>query len=121
MRLPNAENAIVDIRKLIEYCLNIDNPRGSHKARVFAAALGITVENAAELREKLLEVARTTEIAVLGEIDIYGQRYTVDFDLSTSIGTAPVRSGWIVLRGENIPRLTTCFVLKRRRDGEETN
>ena len=121
MRLPNGENAIVDIRKLTEYCLDIDNPRGSHKARVFAAALGITVENAAELREKLLEVAATTVAAVLGETDIYGQRYTVDFELTTTVGTAPVRSGWIVLHDENIPRLTTCFVLKRRRDAKETN
>jgi hypothetical protein len=121
MRLPNGENAVVDIRKLTDYCLNIDNPRGSHKARVFAAALGITVENAAELREKLLDAARTTEAAVLGEIDVYGQRYTVDFKLTTSVGTASVRSGWLILLDETIPRLTTCYVLKRKRNAEETN
>lgn len=121
MRLPNGENAIVDIRKLSDYCLNIDNPRGSHKARVFAEALGITAANADELRETLLEVARTTDAAILGETDIYGQRYTVDFELTNAVGSAPVRSGWIVLHGENIPRLTTCFVIKRRRNEEETN
>ncbi|MCW5959807.1 MAG: hypothetical protein KIS76_06555 [Pyrinomonadaceae bacterium] len=121
MRLPNGENAIVDIRKLTKYCLDIDNPRGSHKASVFAAALGITVENAAELREKLLEIAKTTETAVLGEPDIYGQRYTVDFELTTNIGSAPVRCGWIILHSESIPRLTTCFVLKRRQNAKETN
>ena len=121
MRLPNGENAIVDIRKLTEYCLDIDNPRGSHKARVFAAALGITVENAAELRDKLLEIAGKTESAVSGETDVYGRRYTVDFELTTNVGTAPVRSGWIILHSENIPRLTTCYVLKRRQNAEETN
>jgi len=41
MLLPNGENAIVDIRKLRDYCLNPDNPRGGNKARVFVAALGI--------------------------------------------------------------------------------
>ena len=101
--------------------MDIDNPRGSHKARVFAAALGITVENAAELREKLLEVAGTTESVVSGETDIYGQRYTIDFELTTNVGTAPVRSGWIILHSESIPRLTTCYVLKRRRNAEEKN
>ena len=121
MRLPNGKNAIVDIRKLTQYCLDIDNPRGSHKARVFAAALGITLENAEELREKLLEIASTIESAVLGETDIYGQRYTVDFELTTNVGIAPVRSGWIILHSESIPRLTTCYVLKRRRNAEETN
>ncbi|MGI8493942.1 MAG: DUF6883 domain-containing protein [Pyrinomonadaceae bacterium] len=121
MRLPNGENAIVDIRKLTQYCLHVDNPRGSHKARVFAGTLGITIEAAAELREKLLEIASTTDDAVSGETDVYGQRYTVDFQLTTTVGTAPVRSGWITLRDENIPRLTTCYVLKRRRNAKETN
>lgn len=121
MRLPNGKNAVVDIRKLTEYCLDIDNPRGRHKARVFAASLGITVENAARLREKLLEAARTIDSAVLGENDAYGQRYTIDFELTTGVGTASVRSGWIILHSETIPRLTTCYVLKRRRNAEETN
>lgn len=121
MRLPNGENAIVDIRKLTEYCLNPDNPRGRHKARVFAAALGITVSNAEELREKLLEIARTTKSAISGESDAYGERYIVDFDWTTATGTAPVRSTWIVLNSEDTPRLTSCYVLRRRQDAKETN
>lgn len=59
MLLPNGENAVVDIRKLRDYCLNPDNPRGSNKARVFSAALGLMVAEAEGLRVKLLEVART--------------------------------------------------------------
>lgn len=121
MRLPNGENAVVDFRKLTEYCLNPENPRGRHKARVFASVLGITVEDADELREKLLYIASTTESAVVGENDIYGQRYVVDFDWSTAIGTAPVRSTWIVLTEEDFPRLTSCYVLKRSQDAQETN
>jgi hypothetical protein len=114
MLLPNGERAIVDIRKLRDYCLNPDNPRGSGKARVFAAALGITAEDASELRKRLLEIARTEE-AELGELDIYGQRYTVDFEMVTESGKAIVRSGWIVLHDETVPRLTTCYVRKRKR------
>ncbi|WP_200235400.1 DUF6883 domain-containing protein [Thiohalocapsa halophila] len=42
MKLPNANQAVVDLEKLRGYCLNPAHPRGRHKARVFAAALGIT-------------------------------------------------------------------------------
>ena len=78
MLLPNGEQAIVDIRKLRDYCLNPDNPRGSRKARVFRSALGMTKVDAAALRQKLLQVD-ALEQAKVGEIDRYGQRYTLDF------------------------------------------
>ncbi len=114
MLLPNGEHAIVDIKKLRDYCLNQDSPRGSRKARVFAAALGITAVDAPKLRERLLEVARTGE-AQLGELDMYGQRYTIDFEMKTEVGNAVVRSGWIILRDETVPRLTTCYVRRKKR------
>jgi hypothetical protein len=114
MLLPNGKRAIVDIRKLRDYCLNPDNPRGSGKARVFARALGITAKDAAELRAKLLEIAGSEE-AVIGEVDVYGQRYTIDFEIKNAVGNAVVRSGWIVLRDESAPRFTTCYVKKRKK------
>jgi hypothetical protein len=40
MKLPNAAQALVDLAKLRDYCLNPAHPRGRHKARVFATALG---------------------------------------------------------------------------------
>lgn len=48
--------------------------------------------------------------AVSGENDSYGQRYTLDFEVRHE-RSAVVRSSWIVLTGEDFPRLTTCFVL----------
>ncbi|MGH7960744.1 MAG: DUF6883 domain-containing protein [Candidatus Binatia bacterium] len=114
MLLPNGERAIVDLRKLRDYCLNPDSPRGRHKARIFRAALGITAAEAPQLRAKLLEVART-EKAQRGELDLYGQRYTIDFEMHTQVGKATVRSSWIVLQGKPMPRLTTCYIKKRRR------
>jgi hypothetical protein len=114
MLLPNGKLAIVDIRKLRDYCLNPDNPRGSAKARVFASALGITAKDADKLRARLLEIAGSEDVAV-GELDLFGQRYTIDFEMETETGKAELRSGWIVLRSETAPRLTTCYVKKRRR------
>ena len=113
MKLPNGDEAIVDIRKLTEYCLDPGHLRGRHKARVFAAALGLTAENAEELRQLLLASAAAVD-AELTSIDQYGDRYVLDFDVARGSWTARVRSGWIIRRGEQIPRLTSCYVLPRR-------
>ncbi len=51
--MPGGDAAIVDREKLTGYCLNPEHPRGKHKARVFATALGFTVENADDLRAAL--------------------------------------------------------------------
>jgi hypothetical protein len=56
-KLPNAEKAVVEVRKLRDYCLSPEHPRGKHKARVFASALGLTREDAGVLREALLSAA----------------------------------------------------------------
>ena len=114
MLLPNGKRAIVDIRKLRDYCLNPDNPRGSAKARVFASALEITAKDADKLRARLLEIA-ASEDASVGELDLYGQRYTIDFEMETETRSAELRSSWIILRSETTPRLTTCYVKKRKR------
>jgi hypothetical protein len=114
MLLPNGERAIVDIRKLRDYCLNPDNPRGSRKARVFRSALGMTKRDAPALRQRLLQVA-ASEQAQVGEFDRYGQRYTLDFELRKGTRKVVVCSGWIILSNETVPRLTTCYVKKRKR------
>lgn len=110
MKLPNSERAVVDIRKLRDYCLNPEHRRGRHKARVFAVALGLTADDAEELRDALLAAARGDD-AIPAELDNYGQRYVLDFDMSRANRRATVRSSWIVRRGEDFARLTSCYVI----------
>lgn len=110
MKLPNPREAVVEARKLRDYCLSPQHPRGRHKARVFASALGLTAEDAELLREVLLRAALSEE-AVVTDRDRYGKRYVLDFDMETEAGTATIRSGWIVRRDEEFPRLTSCWVL----------
>ena len=110
MKLPNAARAIVEIEKLRDYCLSESHPRGKHKARVFAIALGLTAIDVTELREAILSAIQTEE-AVTGERDDYGQRYLVDFSMKRRGREAIIRSAWIVRQGENVPRLTSCYVL----------
>jgi hypothetical protein len=54
MTLPNAERAIIDIRKLRDYCLNPLHDEGQHKARLFVTILGMTADDAEALRDLLL-------------------------------------------------------------------
>jgi len=58
MRVPNGEQATVDVRKLRDYCLNPLHPEGKHKARLFAAALNMTDGDAESLRTALLQVVQ---------------------------------------------------------------
>lgn len=110
MIVPNAENAFVDIRKLADYCLNPNHGIGKFKARVFQSALDLTIDDAEELKMALLSAVKYNE-AQAGKFDKFGQRYTVDFEMTRGSKKATIRSGWIIKTGENFPSLTTCFVI----------
>lgn len=109
MKLPNGDRAVVDIEKLKGYCLNPQHSRGRNKARVFAS-VGIRDGDADELRVALLAAAVEAD-AQPGAANIYGQRYVVDFEMIRRDRTVRVRSTWIVRVEEDVPRLTSCFVL----------
>lgn len=110
MKIPNADGAVVDIRKLTDYCLSHEHPRGKHKARVFLSALGMTSAHARELKDILLQKVMSNDCAI-GSIDEYGARYIVDFHYVKGNREAMIRSTWIIKVGETTPRLTSCFVL----------
>jgi hypothetical protein len=110
MRLPNGDKAIIEIAKLREYCLSATHPRGKHKARVFQSALGISAEHAEELRDRLLAAA-SNEDAIIGDSDRYGIRYIIDSAMIRRGHSAVVRSCWIILNSDSVPRFVTCFVL----------
>lgn len=110
MKLPNGHRAVVDLRKLTEYCLNAGHLRGRHKARVFAAALDLTVADAGELKQLLLLAAASDDAQPAG-VDQFGVQYVLDFDVSRGPWTARVRSRWIIRNDDVTPQLTTCYVL----------
>ena len=110
MIIPNADRAIVDIRKLRDYCLNPMHDDGKHKARLFATAIGITARHANELREELIQIVKTHD-ANLGRRDKYGQRYSIDFIFHWRGKQAMIRSGWIIEHNSDTPKLTTCYPL----------
>jgi len=111
-RVPTFRDIEVDIRKLREYCLSEDHPRGRHKARVFRSRLGLANSDADFLKQALLDAAhnRQADLHFSGR-DRHGRRYVLDFAFNTAAGSAVVRSGWIVPTGRQVLRFITCYVL----------
>ena len=110
MKLPHANQAVIDPRKVTDYCLSPDHEDGQHKAHLFQTLLGLTINDADELIAALRHAA-ATEDATLGKADKYGQRYVIDFRFMGRNGSATIRSAWMIRTHETVPRLVTCFVL----------
>jgi len=70
----------------------------------------MTKAHAAELRNALLQKVGSVDCGV-GRVDEYGARFLVDFPYTRGGREATIRSTWIIKTGEDIPRLTSCFVL----------
>ena len=109
-RLPRGDRAIIDIRKIREYCLNPSHPRGRHKVGVFRDAFGIRQNDAAWLRAALLEGARSGEALHLGT-DARGSQWRLDVSIERQGKRGVVRTIWIVRAGDQVPRFVTCWVL----------
>jgi len=109
-RLPNSDEAVLDIRKIEDYCLSASHPRGRHKARVFREALELQRSDAARLRDVLLETARSGE-AFQVAADAWGTHWRLDATIKRQGKSTVVRSIWIVRTGESLPRFVTRWVL----------
>jgi hypothetical protein len=110
MFLPNEQNAFIDDRKLIDYCLSENHPIGKHKARVFMSALGFSLEHFQELKEGILNEILESE-ATQTEINQYGVLYVIDVNIKNPPKEAMVKTSWIVRKDEDFPRLTSCYVI----------
>ena len=108
--LPNFNNAVLDIRKLNDYCLNPFHPKGKDKARVFRAALGLTQRDAVWLRGEILQnlgyapATRQTE-------DQYGVRYEVNIKITKQNMSAILSTVWMIAHNDVRPTLITCRIL----------
>ena len=112
MKPPNADRAVVDIAKLRDYSLNSAHPEGKHKARVLAAMLGFAASDAEKLREMILAAVLRHE-ATEGNADAHGTRYTVDFETQGLRDMVTIRTAWIIDTGETVPRLVSCYVIRK--------
>ncbi len=111
MKLPNAERAVIDDRKLFEYVLSPNHPHGRTHAALFERLLGITRANADVLR-RALQQAATSADAIEQPDEGFGTKYEIRFSLDGPRGSYKVLSVWIIDRdiGEAIPRLVTAYI-----------
>ena len=109
--LPNYKQAFIALEKLNDYCLNPLHPVGKDKAIVFRSALGFTDQDANLLSRIIIEQLPENE-AILGKVDQYGKRYEVDMKICNLDKVAVIRTGWIIKKSEDFPRLITCYVIK---------
>ncbi|MEA2563286.1 MAG: hypothetical protein QOH06_4790 [Acidobacteriota bacterium] len=108
MKLPNAEHAVVDPRKLRDYALSPVHPVGRFKAAFFAR-VGFTTENWESLKLELRQMV-LHDSAEPSERTEYGQKYLVRGIITGPTGvSAEIRSVWIILNGEQVPRLVTIY------------
>ncbi len=109
---PHFGDVVVEVAKLRDYCLSDAHPRGRHKARVFRSRLGLGAEDAPFLLAALLDAVRDRRTELSRTVaDHYGQRYLLDFVLTTVAGAAVVRSTWIVRTDDDVLRMVSCYVL----------
>lgn len=109
MTFPNPDRAIVDLRKLEDYCLDSFHPRGKHKAKVFESALGLLRKDAPMLRDMILERIETSK-CVEGSTDLHGARFSADLRITVGKRSAIVATAWMIRDGEDFARLTTCYI-----------
>src|SRR6266852_5826005 len=109
-RLPHSDMAIIDIRKIEDYCLSPSHPRGRHKARVFREALGLQRSDAAWLRDVMLAAVRSSTASQVAA-DAWGTHWRLDAAISRQGKSVVVRTIWIVRTGEIAPTFVTCWVL----------
>jgi hypothetical protein len=108
MKIPNAEHAIIDQRKLVDYLLNPEHRRGASKATLLNM-FGYTATNWDRLAADLRRDHLTVDAAVERETP-YGKRYEIHAMLTTPTGRLLMaRSIWQIDTGTSIPRLITLY------------
>jgi hypothetical protein len=111
MKLPNAEAAIVERAKVVDYLLNPTHRHGASKARFFAE-FGFRAEAWEELALVLWEHGRQNEVSEVRETG-FGPRYEVEGELLAPDGRRPrICTVWQVDEGQIAPRLITAYPLE---------
>lgn len=107
MRLPNADLAVIESRKIVDYLLNAAHPDNGGKAAFFES-VGFALSRPELLIEALRAVAQ-------GEVGSkitsgHGDKYVIDGTLTSAGGRiGPVRTVWIIDRGTTTPRFVTAY------------
>ncbi|ACK72903.1 hypothetical protein PCC7424_4540 [Gloeothece citriformis PCC 7424] len=122
MKLPYGnqvdQQQIID--KLTTYSLNFDHKEGKHKAGLFKDKLGILLENQEIILTALRQAAINEEL-IYQTTSEYRNKYVIDFNLTTEVGTSIIRSCWIIRLTEVYPRLITVYQSIKENEEDSSN
>ena len=108
MKLPNYEKAIVPQEKITGMLLSLTHPDKRERAKFFMS-FGFSAESWKVLARALRRHAANHDVAKV-EILSFGTQYVIDGIILTPDGRTPlVRSVWLVLIGESVPRFITAY------------
>jgi hypothetical protein len=108
MKLPNADNAIIEEDKLVSYLLNPNHRRGGSKARLLNS-LGYGATEWQRLAHDLRNQHLISDI-VEQQATAWGDRYDIVAPLAGPIGdTMMFHSIWQIDLGSDRPRLITMY------------
>lgn len=108
MRLPEAENSVIEPRKLRDYLLSPMHPVGRFKA-VFFARLGYNQDDWGTLAADLRIHAIEGEAIEVGPSP-FGRKFEVRGQIRGPSGyRAEIVTVWIILESEDRPRLITAY------------
>lgn len=111
MALPNAQQALVDRTKIVDYLLSPSHPHGRSKTRFFYS-LGFRPEQWREFAEALRRQGNEHPVVEVVE-NVHGSRYIVEGAIRSPDGRNPlVRTVWIVDEGADTPRLVTAYPIR---------
>jgi hypothetical protein len=108
MPIPNADSAVIEEQKIVDYLLNTEHRRGGSKAALLVQ-FGYTPTTWQQLANNLRRDHLTREADVT-KTTPYGERYEIRAALQTPSGRPlTVRSIWQVDAGAVSPRLITLY------------
>jgi len=108
MKIPNADEAIIDEQKLTSYLLNTEHRRGGTKA-VLLIAFGYDPTHWQRLADDLRRYHLSADVEFVRET-AYGMRYEIRAALLSPSGRSlTVRSVWQIDSSASLPRLITLY------------
>ena len=108
MWLPNADHAVVDMRKIIDYLLNPTHQEGGPK-EAFFVRFGFRRELPQVLQRVLLEHGRKYQVTQVVD-DPHGIKYSVEGEIECPDGRTPrIRTIWMIDIGADFPRLISAY------------
>jgi hypothetical protein len=108
------DELMIDPRKLTDYALDLENPKGKDKAVMFQRHLGFTKDNYQLLLNQIYILVLDADAIPQNE-DQFGMRYQIDLQIQgvEAEQIEIVRTGWLIPPNSKQARLTTLYIPKR--------